>query len=400
LEIEQMRRNMRPLTDLNATLLTVIALLAALAPFATDIYLPTFPIMAAQLHTTPTGVQITLTAFLIGAGAGQLIFGPLSDRIGRRRPLIVGTTICAIAGLASALSPNLLWLTIARLVQGLAGSAGMVLGRAIISDIAKGRAAARAFNLTSVVIGVAPAVAPLIGAVFAPIIGWRGLLGVVCVLSVITLTAVVLFVPETLHPTHTSAKPCRKGLRSRIYMGNMLAMVLGFGAMMAYISASPFVYQTMVGMSQALYGVVFGATALLIAGVSYLSAKLTNRFLPKTLLRSGLIILLIAGAALNILVLLAAPAWCLVVPLVVGVPAIGLVFGNATALALGAVPQAAGTASALLGAAQFVLGAAVAPLVSLNGEHSAAPLAAVFGIAAFLALAASLSASPIRSGLS
>ncbi|MDR1078898.1 MAG: multidrug effflux MFS transporter [Propionibacteriaceae bacterium] len=380
----------------NATLLTIIALLAALAPFATDVYLPTFPAMAAQLGTSATGVQVTLTAFLIGAGAGQLVFGPLSDRVGRRKPLIVGCAVCVVAGLAATLAPDLPTLVAARAVQGLSGSAGMVIGRAIIADVAQGSEAARAFNLTSIVLGVAPVAAPLLGAVLAQPLGWRGLLGIVTGLSVVTLAVVVLFVPETrrpaAHPLKRPAAGRRSGLGSGLYLGNMLTLVFGFGAAMAYISASPFVYQVMIGMNELVYGVVFGLTALMITAVSFLSARLAGRIRTHVLLRVGVGILVAAGVALVRLAFSPWPTWWLVVPLVAGIPAMGLVFGNATALALGAVPDRAGAASALLGAAQFLLGAAVAPLVSVQGDHSAQPMALTFAACAGLALVAYLAA--------
>jgi DHA1 family bicyclomycin/chloramphenicol resistance-like MFS transporter len=383
-------------------LLTIVALLAALAPFATDIYLPTFPAMASQFGASATGVQVTLTAFLIGAGAGQLLFGPWSDRVGRRLPLIAGTALCVAAGLVATLAPSLPVLVAARLLQGLSGSAGMVLGRAVIADVARGREAARAFSLTAIVLGIAPVAAPLIGAAFARSLGWRGLLGIVVGWSALTLVAVVVFVPET-HPAAVRAQRRRSraqrrgsGLGSRAYLGNMLTMVFSFGAMMAYVSASPFVYQVMIGLDEIGYGVAFGATALMITVVSFLSARLTGRVRTDVLLRVGVTILVASAAVLAGLVAAALPAWCLMIPLFSGVSAMGLIFGNATALALGAVPHAAGTASALLGAAQFLLGAAVAPLVSLAGEHSAVPLAVVFGAMSLLALAACLSARDVQ----
>jgi DHA1 family bicyclomycin/chloramphenicol resistance-like MFS transporter len=395
-----MRWTPRPARQLNAGLLTIIALLAALAPFATDIYLPAFPAMAAQLGTSATGAQVTMTAFLAGAGAGQLVFGPLSDRVGRRRPLIFGGAVCAAASLAAAFAPTLPVLVAARLVQGLSGAAGMVLGRAIIADVAKGRDAARAFNLTSIVLGIAPVAAPLIGAVFARSLGWRGLLGIVAGLSVVTWVCVVLFVPET-RPAPAGAGRCpagagRSGLGSRGFVGNTLAMVFGFGAMMAYIAASPFVYQVMIGMSELVYGLVFGVTALAITAVSFVSARLAGRVPTHVLLRAGVGALVVSAVALGGFVASPVPSWWLVGPLFVGVSAMGLVFGNATALALAAVPGRVGTASALLGAAQFLLGAAVAPLVGVKGEHSATPMALAFGACAALAALAYLLARNSR----
>ena len=168
-----------PDRQVSGRLLLVLALLACLAPFATDLYLPAFPTMTEELGTDATRVQLTLTAFLLGTGAGQLIFGPLSDRMGRLRPLLIGTSICVVASVAAALAPTISVLIVARLVQGLSGAAGMVIGRAIISDLATGPTATRALSLMMTVTGVAPAVAPLIGGILTPIIGWRGILWVV-----------------------------------------------------------------------------------------------------------------------------------------------------------------------------------------------------------------------------
>ena len=148
---------------LSAGLLITLALLSAVAPFATDLYLPAFPAMVADLHTSPTAVQLTLTAFLLGLASGQLVFGPLSDRFGRVKPLVIGAAVCVLASLAAVLAPSIEVLVAARFAQGLTGAAGMVIGRAIISDLATGRAAARAFSLMMIVAGVAPIVAPLAG---------------------------------------------------------------------------------------------------------------------------------------------------------------------------------------------------------------------------------------------
>ncbi|MDR0837395.1 MAG: multidrug effflux MFS transporter [Propionibacteriaceae bacterium] len=388
----------RPVTHFTKTLLVVVSLLAACAPFATDIYLPTFPDMTLDLNTSASGVQLTLMAFLIGAGVGQLFFGPLSDRLGRRMPLIAGTGICVAAGLVSALASSIVIVIIARLVQGLSGAAGMVLSRAIITDVARGAERVRAFNLTTIVLGIAPVAAPVLGAVFADALGWRGLLLIVVGISAVTFVAAFLFVPETHHPVAQGAlndgdsdAASGLGIGSRTYLGNMITFVFGFGAMMAYISASPFVYQNMIGMNSFWYGMAFGATALAITVVSTVAARLSHRFAPRFLLRIGVGILVGSALVLVLCVLLPVPTWTVIGPLFTGVGSMGLIFGNATSLALSAVPQhSVGKASAILGAGQFILGALVAPLVGLGGESTAAPMAIVFAACACVALTAFL----------
>ncbi|MDR1295209.1 MAG: multidrug effflux MFS transporter [Bifidobacteriaceae bacterium] len=379
----------RPVDRISGRLLVVIALLVAVAPFATDVYLPTFPAMTGELDASASDVQLTLTAFLLGAGLGQGVFGPWSDRVGRRRPLIAGTAVCAAAGIAAACAPTMAVLIAARGVQGLSGAAGMVLGRAVISDIAHGREAVRAYNLTSVVMGVAPVAAPLVGSLLAAALGWRGLLLIVAGICLATLVAVIAIVPET-HPVRAMAAVERPahgpvGLTSGVFLGNMATFVLVFAAMMSYISASPFVYQVMIGMNEVTYGFLFGGTASAIAAVSVAAARLAHRFHAAQMVRLGVLVLLTSAGALGALVLCAAPPVWLIMPLAVAVASMGLVFGNTTALALSAVPRGLGTASALLGASQFVIGALVSPLVGIAGERTAVPLAIVFGISAALA---------------
>ncbi|KDF01584.1 MFS transporter [Mycolicibacterium aromaticivorans JS19b1 = JCM 16368] len=385
-------------TAISPWLLVVLALLNAVAPVATDLYLPAFPEMTAELQASATAVQLTLTAFLLGLTFGQLLFGPLSDRLGRRSPLIVGALLCVLASVVAATAPNIAILIAARFAQGFTGAAGMVIGRAVISDLADGKSAGRAFSLMMIVGGVAPVVAPFAGGLLVGPVGWRGILWVVCGLTVAMLVATVTVVRES-HPAHRrdelkadaaqGISPWR-ALRSRAYIANTLAFAFGFSVMMAYISASPFVYQVMVGLTPTQYGVAFGANALGIVSVSSLSARLNQRIATATLLGVGLGLTMAATLVLLGLVLTGAPAWLIPIPIFVAVASQGLILGNATALALAAVPRAAGTGSAGLGALQFGLGAAVSPLVSLGGEHTALPLAVVMVTLAVLALLAFL----------
>jgi DHA1 family bicyclomycin/chloramphenicol resistance-like MFS transporter len=381
---------------ISTALLLVLGLLSAVAPFATDLYLPAFPEMTTELQASATTVQLTLTAFLVGVTAGQLVFGPLSDRFGRVPPLIAGAALCVLASAAAVFAPNVGVLIIARLLQGLGGAAGMVIGRAVISDLATGKPAARAFSLMMIVGGVAPVVAPLLGGLLTGPIGWRGLLTIVLGLSVVMLVAVLAVIRETHLQSHrealraartTAASPAR-ALRSRTFLGYTAVFGFAFAVMMAYISASPFLYQDMIGFGTVGYGIAFGINALALMGVSILSAKLTETRSVSGVLSLGIVLVLASTVAFAVLVVTAAPVFFLTVPLFTAVGSLGLVLGNATALALGAVPSAAGSASAVLGALQFGLAALVSPLVSIGGSVTAAPLAIVMLAAALVALAA------------
>ena len=400
-------RERPPLTGhpgLTSSLWIVLGLRAAVTPFATEFYLPAFPAMVNDLHTSATGIQLTLSAYFVGIAVGQLLFGPLSDRLGRRGPLIAGTAICLIAAAVSALAPNVEVLVAARFVQALAGAAGMVIGRAIISDVAVGREAARAFSLMMMVVATAPIVAPIAGSLLAATIGWRGILWAVCAMTAVMLVAVILFVPES-HPherrehartVNAGARPVAIALRSRAYVGNMLAFGLSFAALMAYMSASPFVFQVMAGLSPVAYGVLYGFIALVLVLSSAVSARLTASHAVGRLLGLGLTILVAATLSLLALVLAGVPAIWFAAPILLADASLGLIIGNASSLALGAVPQVVGTASAILGTVQFALGAAVTPLVSIAGEDTAVPLAIVMATSALLASAAFLSARSRR----
>lgn len=374
-------------------LLLVLALLAAVAPFATDLYLPAFPAMVSDLATDATSIQLTLTAFLVGVAAGQLVFGPLSDRVGRRSPLVVGAVIFVLSSAAAVFAPTVELLVVARLVQGLSGAAGMVLGRAIVSDRADGPAAARAMSLMMVVGGVAPVVAPLVGGFIAGPLGWRGVLAVVLAIAVLMLVAVLAVVRESLAPARRAElRVARAGqgsviaeLGSRGYLGHTLAFAFGFSVMMAYISASPFLYQEMIGLDEMQYGLLFGLNALALMIVSAVSANLAGRVDVRRMVGAGLGTSLAGTVLFLAIAVTGLPAGLLAVAVFVAVAPLGLVFGNATALALASVPWAAGSASAILGALQFGLAALVSPLVSIGGEDTAVPAATVMVTAAVVA---------------
>lgn len=374
-------------TTLGARWLIPLALLTALAPFGTDLYLAAFPTMVDDLSTTESGIQLSLTSFLIGAGVGQLIFGPISDRIGRMRPLVIGLVIAVAAGVAVALAPTITVLVIARLLQGICSAAGMVIGRAMISDLAVGDAAARALSLLMLVGGVAPVIAPLVGSLLVEPLGWRGLMWIVAALSAVALIGTALL-RESLPPEHrgAAARPFHPSmLWNRSYLGNTLSFAFVFATMMAYISASSFLYQDLMGLSSWQYGVAFGANALGLMITSGISARLADSVGPRRLSRIGLIVNAVAIVGIVVVALSGLnPLW-LLMPIFFAIAPLGLAFGNITALALSTVREASGTGSALLGALQFGLAGLVAPLVSLGGESTALPMALTMLVATVVA---------------
>lgn len=366
--------------------ITVLALLTSIAPLATDMYLPALPRVVDDLGTTASGVQLTLTAFLVGLALGQLVIGPLSDARGRRPLLLIGASVCALAGLGAAFAPTVGVLVGARFVQGFAGAAGIVLARAVIVDRTSGRRTAQLFTLMMAINGVAPVVAPLLGSGLVDPIGWRGIFVVLAGLAVLMVVGVLVAVPESLPVERRRTGGLRRTaadiasvLRRGPYVAWTLVLALSFSTMFAYISGSSFVLQDVLGLSTVGYAAAFASNAAGLVLVSVLGARWDVD--PRRKATIGVAILVTAAAALLAVTAAGAPVWPVLVLLFLAVSSLGLIMGNATALATGHARDVAGTASALLGAGQFGLGAAVSPLVGSSASAMAAVMLGAAGLA-------------------
>jgi len=374
----------------------VLALLSAIAPLATDMYLPGFPVMADELSTDAASIQLTLTTFMAGLAVGQLVIGPLSDRWGRRRPLLIGAAVCVIASALCAVAPNVGALIAFRFLQGFAGAAGVVLGRAIVADTVRGAAAARIFSVLMTIGGIAPVVAPLLGGVLLGPVGWRGVFVVLTVLALAMLAGSFFVLRETLPPSARQAggltstlHGARIVLSNRRFLGYTLAFIFSFGTLFGYISASPFVLQTVFGLSSGWYSVAFAANAAGLTLGSLTNARIVGRFGARRLLMVGLGSLTVWSFVLAVLALTGGlQVWSVLVLLWLTVTSLGLVMGNATSLAIAQTPSAAGTGSAVIGAGQFALAAVVSPLVGLGGEGTAVPMAIVMVVSAVISVLA------------
>lgn len=380
-----------------ALLIGVLALLTAVPPLATDMYLPGFPAMAEELGTSASSIQLTLTTFLIGLALGQLVIGPLSDKIGRRLPLIVGAAVCLVAGAAAALSPSIEFLIGARFVQGFAGAAGVVLSRAIIADRTEGSRSAQLFGLMMIIGGVAPVIAPLIGGVVVDSIGWRGVFWIITGLTAVMLVCAVAFVPETLARADRrdgGLSEMLRGMGSVVrnprYVAFTLTFTFAFSVMFAYISASPFVLQNMLGLSAGQYSAAFAVNALGLMLGSATTAKLADRIPLHRMMFAGICAVVVTTAALLILGIAGITLWPTLVLLFLTLVSLGFVFANATSLAVAQVPHLAGTGSAVLGALQFGLAAIISPVVGLGGEDTAIPMVTAMFVGALIATASSV----------
>ncbi|MFI1463574.1 multidrug effflux MFS transporter [Nocardia carnea] len=379
-------------------LLVVLALLSAAAPFATDIYLPAFTDLADDLDTGAANVQLTLTTFLIGLAVGQLFIGPLSDRFGRRKPLVLATAVTVVVTVVCALAPNI-WLLIAmRFVQGLSAASGLVIGRAVGADRTEGAATAKLFTLFSAIGGIAPVIAPLIGGALVSF-GWQAEFWALSVIFALMFLGALLVVPESLPPEnrHTAGfagtlRTIGKLTADRGYLGYIFTFAFGFAALMSYISASPFVVENVLGMSNRAYTLIFAINAAGMVTVGMVSSRLIGRLGPEPILRTGQAVTLVGGLALLALLVAGAPAAVVLPVLFLTVVSAPMVMGTASALAIGRARHAAGSASALMGALQFGLGALVSPIVGLAGPGTGIPMAVCILVAVVLGMVARLMA--------
>lgn len=366
--------------------------LTAFGPLSIDMYLPALPGMAGEFSAANAMVQLTLAAFVVGLGAGQLVAGPLSDAFGRRMPLLGGVALYILASVLCAMSPSIEVLIAARALQAFGAAAGIVIARATVRDLFSGVAMSRFFSALMLVSGVAPILAPIIGGQLLTVTSWRGIFAVLAAFGGLLLLVAALALPETL--PETARRPARIGgvlrtylslLRHRAFLGCALTIGLGFAGMFTYISASSFVLQDIYGLGPQTYSFVFGGGAIGLVAMTQINARLVGRFSQRGLLRTGLL----AGTTAAVLATVAAAAE---LGLPVLLPAIylvvcsnGMVMPNAMALAMADHPDKAGSASALLGVLQFLVAGAASPLIGLFGESSAVPMAAL--MATFFALA-------------
>lgn len=363
----------------------IIGSLSALAPLSIDLYLPALPELTRNFGVSASEGQLTLTACLAGLALGQLVAGPLSDRLGRRRPLLVGLAAYCAASFACALAPSLYVLVAFRFVQGLAGAAGIVIARAIVRDLRSGAAAARVYSILMLVTGMAPILAPIVGAQLLRVTTWNGLFVTLAILGLVLLLATAVGLDETLPADRRKSGSSRETVRTfqrllsdRAFLGYTLVLGAAFGELFAYIAGSPFVLQNIHGVSPQLYGAVFAVNALGLVICGQINAVLVGRVRPTRLLAFGVAVSAAAGLCLLAVVLVGGIGLAGILPCLFAVVAsLGFVVPNATALALTDHPQVAGSASALLGVLPFLIGAAVAPLAGVAGAGSAVPMAVV-----------------------
>jgi DHA1 family bicyclomycin/chloramphenicol resistance-like MFS transporter len=360
-------------------------------------YLPSLPALERVFAADAGSVQLTLAAFFAGLAFGQVMYGPLADRLGRKVPLCAGLALYALASAGCALAPNVATLILLRTAQAVGGCAGAVIARAVVRDLFDAQESARMFSLIMLVMGVAPILAPLAGGALLVMLGWRSIFWVLALFGLLVLLGVLLWLPETRSaPSDRSAHPesaltnVARLAADRRFIGFALAGGCAQAGMFAYISGSPSVFIDLYGVPAQHYGWLFGTNALGLIAASQVNRRLLSRHGAQRVLSWALAAIAIFGA---LLVVVAAtrvgglPG--LLVPLFGYVATLGLTFPNSTALAMASQPEAlAGTASALLGTIQFSAAALASVTVGVLYDATPVPMAAVIGVCGVLGVLA------------
>ncbi|WP_374225752.1 MULTISPECIES: multidrug effflux MFS transporter [unclassified Microbacterium] len=350
--------------------IVLLGALTALGPFTIDLYLPAFPVLEEDFQTTAAAIQLTLTGTMIGFAVGQLVVGPLSDKVGRRVPLIAVTALHVLASLGAAFAPDLALLSAARVLMGIGAAAGGVVAMAIVRDLFGGRRLVVMLSRLALVSGVAPVIAPLIGSWLLTLMPWRGIFGFLAAYGIVMLVSAVLFVPETLPVARrqdrggaTMLQRYRSVLSDRVFLGVLVIGGMTFSGLFSYLSASPFLFQGTHGLDAQQYGLLFAVNSLgVVAGVQAAS-RLAARFGPQWVLAYSTGVMLLAGVTIILTDQLGLGLWGTVVPLFVFMTACGFTFPNVQVLALDRHGKAAGTAASILGAVNFGVAGLVSPVV-------------------------------------
>jgi len=366
-------------------LVLVLGALSAIGPLTIDTYLPALPELTAEMGATNSQAQLTITGLLIGLGLGQLFIGPWSDAVGRRKPLLIGLGVHGLMSVMCALAPSIAMLAVTRTLQGIGGAAVAVVAMAVVRDLFSGIRAAQLLSRLILVLGVAPILAPSLGSALLTVTSWRGIFVFLAIAAVGLFVLAFVALPETLPPSRRQPGTIRGSLRGyrtvlsdRLFVVMVLVAGLMFATLFAYISGAPFILQGLFGLSAQQFGVAFSANAVGLILMTQINPILVKRYNPVRVLSVAVLIALTSA-----LVLLATASTGFggllgfMIPMFFIVSSAGLAFPNAPAIALNRHGETAGTAAALLGASQFLVGGAIAPLVGLLDNGTAVPMAAI-----------------------
>lgn len=368
-------------------LLVLLGMLTAFGPFVTDMYLPSLPAMGDYFHTTSSMVQLGLTTSMIGLAVGQIFFGPLSDRYGRRVPLLAAMWLFIVSTVLCLFARDIHQFVAFRLIQGIAGAGGIVIARSVATDKYSGKELAKMLAVIGAINGVAPVVAPVIGGAFTETVGWQGIFGILLGLGVVLLAGSYCF-RESLPCEHRSVnrwgdtfRSFKVVLQDRQYVFYVLQMAFAQGVLFAYISSSPFIVQQHYGYSPLMFSLCFAVNAVAIGGAAAISVKFRR---PAGCTLMGCIGMAVAALGECAALMVGCDFWMYEALLLALLFMMGLTFTSTTTLAMECQRDNAGTASALLGAVCFASGGIVSPLVGIGNILSSTGI--IFVISAFCSL--------------
>jgi DHA1 family bicyclomycin/chloramphenicol resistance-like MFS transporter len=400
---------MRMAVSRPARLLLIVGPLSGLGSLCVDMYLPALPSISRDLHAGTSATEASLTTCLVGLALGQVLIGPVSDRLGRKGPLLCGIAAFVLAAAGCALAPNIYVFLAFRFVQGLGGASGIVISRAIVRDRYEGAAAARFFSMLMTVVGCGPLLGPQLGAALLALGSWRLLFGVLALTGLVLMAVAYFWLPETITPAGRGTETVGSTLRAmrsmitdRAFLVNALACGIGFGAIFAYVAGAPFALENIFGLSPALFGIAFGVNGAGLIIASHVNGRLVGRLGSMRLFTGGVVGLATGSVALLVLITThSGGLFGVLACMFLVLSSNGFVTPNAMALALDDFPQAAGSASAVLGVLQFSIGAVAAPIVGVAGPHSDLPMGiamAFFGVGALTVRMLLVRRRPARPG--
>jgi MFS transporter, DHA1 family, multidrug resistance protein len=390
-------------------LIILMGALQAFAPLSIDMYLPSMPLLEGVFHASTAQVQTTLITFFLGYALGQALYGPLTDRFGRKPPLYVSLLLFIAASLLCALAPSIQSLAVLRLFQALGACGGAVMSRAMVRDLFPPEDLRRIFSMLVLVLGVSPLAAPLVGGYLLVWFGWKAIFFFQASLGAAALAGVYFRLSESLAPG--AARPLHARLilssygqlfRDPVFVGASLVCGFSSAGMFAYIASAPFVFINLYKVPPQRFGLLFGAIALGLIAASQVNGRLSYRMPLTKVLRNANLVQLAAGVPLLAAALTGfGGPFAVFVPVFIYMCATGFVFPNGSTIAMMHHPQIAGTASALLGTNQFIIAAASTTVLAVIATSSALPMAIVIagcGVAATLLNFLTLRApAPVRS---
>lgn len=363
-------------------LIVFLGVMSAMAPLSTDMYLPALPVMSQEFGISASLTQLTLTMTMLGMAFGQMLMGPVSDRYGRRIPLLIGMILFTVATTGCFLAKDIEIFLAFRLLQGMAGASGIVIARAIARDVAEGPELTRFFAVLMLVNGLAPILAPVIGGQILVFSSWRGIFALLILVGLVQ-TGSTLIYRETL-PKQDRIKSIRASfskfprmLRDRYFLGHCLLQLFFFGSFFSYISGSSFVFQNIYEVSPQAYSLIFGGIGVGLFLMGLVPARLAGRVDDVKLLQGSIVVPLISSVLLLIGFLLQAPLWLILPVLFVTIVPLSVMSTASFSLALSRQGRNAGSASALLGFFQMLLGGCMMPVVGIAGDHSALPMSVI-----------------------